>query len=198
MLKKGDDSFEKVTSAVFDYADGFVNVVRQYTPANGTLAEQFNKTDGVPTSARDLTWCYVAFLTAVHARSAYLSPPASLPSTSSVALTNSSGACPDGGSYNGTVEVQFSVDNILLSGSAASLGAWNLSQTISLSAENYTASNPVWTTEQAVELPGRRECEYKVGNWDASSSFPNYTGTHHLSLPLAALRLRSSTSGAPD
>ncbi|GAA5894585.1 hypothetical protein JCM5296_002895 [Sporobolomyces johnsonii] len=150
-LKKGDDSFEKVTRAVFDYADAFVDVVRQYTPANGTLAEQFNKTDGVPTSARDLTWSYVAFLTAVHARSAYLSPPASLPSTSSVSLIKNSGTCPDGGTYNGTMEVEFSVDvnttygeNILLSGSAPSLGAWNLSRAVSLSAENYTASNPVW------------------------------------------------------
>ncbi|GAA5948665.1 hypothetical protein JCM21900_005207 [Sporobolomyces salmonicolor] len=122
MLKKGDDSFEKVTSAVFDYADGFVDVIRQYTLANGTLAEQFNETDGVPTCARDLTWSYVAFLTAVHARSAYLSPPVSLPSTSSVALTNSRGACPDRGSYNGIMEVQFSVDVNTTSGEEEGVG----------------------------------------------------------------------------
>ncbi|KAJ5609979.1 glycosyl hydrolase family 15 [Penicillium lagena] len=57
-----------VTKAVQAYADGFVSVVQQYIPNNGTLSEQFSRDNGTPTSARDLTWSYASFLTAVARR----------------------------------------------------------------------------------------------------------------------------------
>jgi glucoamylase len=53
----------EILSSVVTYADGFVEVVRNYTPANGTLNEQFNKTTGEPTSAIALTWSFAAFMT---------------------------------------------------------------------------------------------------------------------------------------
>ncbi|KAJ5630604.1 Glycoside hydrolase family 13 [Penicillium longicatenatum] len=57
-------TYSSLTSAVKTYADGFVSIVQQYTPSNGSLAEQFTRDSGVPTSAGDLTWSYAAFLTA--------------------------------------------------------------------------------------------------------------------------------------
>lgn len=41
---------------------------QKYTPSNGALAEQYNRADGTPLSAVDLTWSYAAFLTAYNAR----------------------------------------------------------------------------------------------------------------------------------
>ena len=41
---------------------------RKHTPDDVSLAEQFSRNDGRPISARDLTWSYVAFLTAYNAR----------------------------------------------------------------------------------------------------------------------------------
>jgi glucoamylase len=57
-----------ITEAVKSYADGFYTIVQQYTPSNGSLAEQFTRDNGTPISARDLTWSYAAFLTAASRR----------------------------------------------------------------------------------------------------------------------------------
>ena len=57
-------TYSTLTDAVKTYADGFFSIVQQYTPSNGSLAEQFTRDNGTPTSAGDLTWSYAAFLTA--------------------------------------------------------------------------------------------------------------------------------------
>ena len=50
------------------FADGFVAINAKYTPADGGLAEQFDRNTGSPLSARDLTWSYASALTAFSAR----------------------------------------------------------------------------------------------------------------------------------
>ncbi|KAJ5946755.1 Glycoside hydrolase family 13 [Penicillium verhagenii] len=57
-------TYSSLTGAVQTYADGFFSIVQEYTPSNGSLAEQFTRDNGTPTSAGDLTWSYAAFLTA--------------------------------------------------------------------------------------------------------------------------------------
>ena len=46
------------------FADSFVAVVSEYTSSGGGLSEQYSESNGVQTSASDLTWSYVAVLTA--------------------------------------------------------------------------------------------------------------------------------------
>jgi len=41
---------------------------QKYTPNDGSLAEQYLRSNGNPISAKDLTWSYAAFLTANSAR----------------------------------------------------------------------------------------------------------------------------------
>lgn len=48
--------------------DQFLARVKLHTPADGGLSEQFSRVNGEPVSARDLTWSYAGFLTAVAAR----------------------------------------------------------------------------------------------------------------------------------
>ena len=60
--------YRQLTSAVQTFADGFVEIAAQYTPSDGGLAEQFNKSTGLPVSAADLTWSYASVLTAAAAR----------------------------------------------------------------------------------------------------------------------------------
>ncbi|SPO05379.1 related to glucoamylase precursor [Cephalotrichum gorgonifer] len=62
------EEFTAITTAVTALADGFLAVVMEYTPEDGSLAEQFGKSDGKPLSAKDLTWSYAALLTAKAAR----------------------------------------------------------------------------------------------------------------------------------
>lgn len=61
-------TYSNITGAVKTYADGFMSVVQQYTPSNGSMAEQFSRSNGNPLSATDLTWSYAAFLTAASRR----------------------------------------------------------------------------------------------------------------------------------
>ena len=61
-------TFTTLTSSIKAYADGYMNVVATYAQTNGSLSEQFNRANGQPLSAYDLTWSYAAFLTAVARR----------------------------------------------------------------------------------------------------------------------------------
>lgn len=54
--------------AIKKFADGFVVLNAQYTPADGSLAEQYHRDNGSPLSAVDLTWSYASALTAFAAR----------------------------------------------------------------------------------------------------------------------------------
>jgi len=60
--------FPQLTSTIKTFADGFVEIAAKYTPSDGGLAEQFNKSTGLPASAADLTWSYASVLTAAAAR----------------------------------------------------------------------------------------------------------------------------------
>jgi glucoamylase len=39
-------TYSSITEAVKSYADGFYTIVQQYTPSNGSLAEQFARDNG--------------------------------------------------------------------------------------------------------------------------------------------------------
>lgn len=56
--------------AILDRGDMFMSMVKAYTPASGELSEQFDQTNGLQTSAKNLTWSYAAFITAVDGRRA--------------------------------------------------------------------------------------------------------------------------------
>ncbi|GAA5898142.1 hypothetical protein JCM5296_002002 [Sporobolomyces johnsonii] len=169
--RRGEEGFGKVLDAVRTYADEFLEIVREYTPEGGSLAEQFDKCSGEPKGARDLTWSYIAFLTAANARPASL-PAASLPPSTSPLDSFDASTCPDGSDYVGSMKVKFQVEvqtewgeAILLTGSGPSLGSWDPSKALALSAHDYTRDRPVWTTDPkgggGVELPGRRGIEFK-------------------------------------
>ncbi|KAE8153431.1 Six-hairpin glycosidase-like protein [Aspergillus avenaceus] len=66
---KSSSEYQSLTSAVKTYADGFISVIEEYTPSDGAMAEQYNRDNGDPLSAADLTWSYAAFLSAVARRS---------------------------------------------------------------------------------------------------------------------------------
>jgi glucoamylase len=61
-------TFIDLTEAIRNFADGFIAVNAKYTPTNGSLSEQYDKTNGAPLSAVDLTWSYASALTAFMAR----------------------------------------------------------------------------------------------------------------------------------
>ncbi|WP_448955614.1 glycoside hydrolase family 15 protein [Labrys neptuniae] len=48
--------------------DGYLEVIRAFTPEHGEMSEQFDRMTGEHTSAKHLAWSYAGFLTAVTAR----------------------------------------------------------------------------------------------------------------------------------
>ncbi|KAG5341533.1 hypothetical protein C0989_009894 [Termitomyces sp. Mn162] len=158
----GSSTFGTLTSAVKTYADSFVGIVAKYTPADGSLSEQFTRDNGTPTSARDLTWSYAALLTANNARNGVT--PASWgaeglvvptvcregPKPPTVAVTLNVDATTVLGGMQGFL-FSFSVfgglnsdaENIYLTGSASALQNWSPDNALLLSAASY----PTWSSK---------------------------------------------------
>lgn len=54
-------AFNQTLKNVFDYADSFLDVVREHVSDQGSMSEQFNKYTGYNQGASDLTWSYGSY-----------------------------------------------------------------------------------------------------------------------------------------
>jgi glucoamylase len=155
---------------VTNYADSFVEVVEKYAPANGSLAEQFSKASPFkPTSARDLTWSYAAFVSMAERRSGQY-PPSWIPAKGSVSVPQQCASSSRKGVYlpataagapnvtaTCTSNVRFEVnattyygENILVAGNTTDLGSWDISNAWPLDAAGYTDKRPLWAATVAL------------------------------------------------
>lgn len=64
----GDVLFNETMAWMFEFADSFLDIVREHATPEGRMSEQFNTVTGKQHGAHDLTWSYGSFLTAVEAR----------------------------------------------------------------------------------------------------------------------------------
>jgi glucoamylase len=64
------DGRSRLHRALLARGDAFMASVAAFAPVTGELAEQFDKTTGEPSSAKDLAWSHAAFITAVTSREA--------------------------------------------------------------------------------------------------------------------------------
>lgn len=163
--------YTDILSTATAYADSFVAVAQQYTPANGSLSEQFNKTlPGNPLSAYDLTWSFASFVTMAQRRAGEY--PRSWTSGASTSLPSTCAASSTAGTYapalaagapNVTVlstctsNVLFEVnattyfgENVYLVGSSPELGSWDVANSQPLSGANYTSDRALWYVEVAM------------------------------------------------
>jgi glucoamylase len=68
------DGRSRLHRALLGRGDAFMATVAAFAPMTGELAEQFDRTTGEPTSAKDLAWSHAAFITAVASREAASGP----------------------------------------------------------------------------------------------------------------------------
>jgi glucoamylase len=68
-LAAAEKSSQQSTGALHK-GDRILAMIRRFTPAAGELSEQFDASSGRQTSAKNLTWSYAAFITAIEARRA--------------------------------------------------------------------------------------------------------------------------------
>ncbi|KAH9480597.1 Glucoamylase [Psilocybe cubensis] len=151
---KSSSTFSTLITAVKDFADGFIDVVAKYTPADGSLAEQFIRNTGAPTSATHLTWSYSAILAAFHARDGIT------PASWGAKGLSPTASCGSGGA--GSVQVTFNVrattfygENIYITGSVDALKNWNPDHAVLLSAANY----PTWSV--TLPIPANTAIQFK-------------------------------------
>ncbi|KAF5345299.1 hypothetical protein D9758_008451 [Tetrapyrgos nigripes] len=149
-------TFTTLTAAIKNYADSFVGVVAKFTPANGGLAEQYDRNNGNPVSAVDLTWSYAATLTAIDARNGVVPASWGAKGLTVPAQCNRNTGGGGGGGAD-TVSVTFNIfgENIFLTGSVDQLQNWSPDNAIPLNADNY----PTWSV--TVNLPANTGIEYK-------------------------------------
>lgn len=100
----GSSTYTTLITAISNYADGYVNVVAQYTPSDGSLTEQFSRSNGSPLSAHHLTWSYAALLTAAARRAGTV--PASWGAAGLSVLSQCSGTSVSG-SYTSATSTSF-------------------------------------------------------------------------------------------
>jgi glucoamylase len=155
--------FSHLMDAITAYADSFVAVAQKYTPASGALAEQFNRTNGTPMSARDLTWSYAAFVTMSQRRAgqypATWGTRQAAPAPAKCAGTSAKGVyvpalaagAPNVTSYC-QVAVTFDVnattyfgENIYVTGNTDDLGNYEAANSLPLGAGGYTSDRPLWS-----------------------------------------------------
>lgn len=156
---KGSDTYNSITTAVRNYADEYIKVVQKYTPANGGLAEQFDKNNGSPLSAVDLTWSYAAFLTATERRVGVVSPTWGEASNNAVpAVCTAPPSCNSKVTFNVRATTVFG-ETVSVVGQLSALGNWSPADAKVLSAAKYTSSDPLWSA--AIDLPASTIFEYK-------------------------------------
>ncbi|KAH9989729.1 glucoamylase [Russula compacta] len=144
----------KLKSAIKTFADGFVEIAANYTPSNGGLSEQFDKSTGLPLSAADLTWSYASVLTAAAVHAGV--KPASWGARGLVVPTT---CIPNPGpqvfvTFNMNAATQFG-ENIFITGSVDALKNWSPDNALLLSPAKY----PIWSI--TVSLPASTQIQYK-------------------------------------
>ncbi|GFF68193.1 glucoamylase [Aspergillus lentulus] len=163
--KSNTPAYKSLTEYIRTYADNFFFLVEQYTPSNGSLAEQYDRNTGVPLSANDLTWSYAAFLSTLQRRLNIM--PGSWGSSSANTVPTTCSKTTMAGTYSAvappfptstahcvaavTVPVTFWLientyygENVYMTGNVSALGDWNASAGYSLNAGLYTSNENLW------------------------------------------------------
>lgn len=186
--RHSDKAFSKILAAVTTYADSFVAISEKYTPADGSLAEQYNRDTGVPLSAVDLTWSYAAFVTMSQRRAGQYpaswgankaaAPPHKCSATSTQGVyapataagaPNVTASCQIQATFNVNASTYYG-ENIYIVGSTADLGNWDVANGYPLNSGDYTSARPLW--DLTVALTAGETISYKyVRQEDCSQAY---------------------------
>jgi glucoamylase len=192
-------TYTTLYNAVKAYADGYVNIVATYAQSNGSLSEQFSRSNGVPLSAYDLTWSYAALLTAAARRAGVVpyswgeptasSVPSVCSSTSAIGTysTASTGSWPANQTPTSGLSSTTTTTTTTGTGSSTSTKTSTSTTTTSSSCAAATSVavtfNEIVTTTygETIKIAGDVSI---LGNWDTADAYAlsasSYTSSDHL------------------
>ncbi|PSS07158.1 carbohydrate-binding module family 20 protein [Amorphotheca resinae ATCC 22711] len=170
-------TYTTLYNAVKTYADGYMSIVATYAQSNGSLSEQFSRSDGSPLSAYDLTWSYAAFLTAAARRAGVVPYSWGEPTASSLPATCSSTSAI--GTYSTASTGTWPLNQTPTSGSYPSTTASSCSTATSVAV---TFDETVTTTYgETIKIAGNQAI---LGNWDTSDAYALSSSRYTSSNPL--------------
>ncbi|KAJ6780421.1 hypothetical protein PWT90_02308 [Aphanocladium album] len=173
-------TYKSIVQGVTAYADEFVAMVAKYTPSGGALAEQFDKNNGSPLSARDLTWSYASFLTAADRRAGIIPP-----SWASSGANKVPGSCSGQtvqGSYTSATATSFPANQTPKTG-VPPTSTTSAQPTCTPVASVAVTFRETVTTQfgQTIKIVGNTG---ELGNWDTSKAVAldasEYAGDNHV------------------
>ncbi|KAH6656331.1 glycoside hydrolase family 15 protein [Truncatella angustata] len=132
-------TYTTLYNAVSTYADGFVNNVATYAASNGSLSEQYSRSNGTPLSARDLTWSYAALLTAAERRAGVIPGSWAGGNKLATSVPSSCYATSIGGSYSAATPATFPASQTPSGGSGTTTTQATTTATTSASTTTTTA-----------------------------------------------------------
>ncbi|THH07791.1 hypothetical protein EW145_g3149 [Phellinidium pouzarii] len=184
-------TFTTLTTAIKSYADSYIALAAKYTPESGGLAEQYDRNNGTPLSAVDLTWSYASALTAFEARNGSNSQFASW---GAKGLSVPATCVTEAGGDGQTVQVTFNVDaetvlgeNIFLTGSADALSVWSTNDALLMSSANY----PTWSI--TVGLPINTIVQYKYIRINDGSATWESDPNNQITIPASGILALTDT-----
>jgi glucoamylase len=164
-------TYKSIIDAVGAYADGFIAIVQKYTPSNGGLAEQFDRSNGTPLSAVDLTWSYAAFLTATSRRSGTMGPSWGESSANKIPSTCTR-ACDAAITFNLSTSTGTG-ENVYIIGQLDELHTWSTDNPVVMS-----AGNSGWSVQ--VDVPAGAPFEYKYIKKNGSGQVTWSSGSNYV------------------
>jgi glucoamylase len=190
--ESSSNTYITLASAIRTYADGYVNVVATYAQSNGSLSEQFARSNGTPLSAHDLTWSYAAFLTAAARRAGIV--PYSWSESALIAVPSVCYATSATGSYSTATATSWPGGQTPNPSATTSLPSTStIIKTSSMSTSTTTSCTK--PTSVAVTFSEKVTTSYgqtikivgsvvELGNWDPSKAVPlsasGYTSANHM------------------
>ncbi|KAJ7636912.1 glycoside hydrolase family 15 protein [Roridomyces roridus] len=149
-----DETYGQLVGAIRLFAEDTLAVHANYTPANGALSEQFNRTTGAGVSAANLTWSYAAVLTAFSARAGNAPESWGAAGLKVPRVCKLQSGPMSSVTFTVNAETTFG-ESIYLTGSVVALEVWNPTTALPMSAADY----PIWTL--TVQVPASTDIQYK-------------------------------------
>ncbi|KAJ5162517.1 Six-hairpin glycosidase [Penicillium capsulatum] len=153
-------TYSSIVSAIKAYADGFVGIVEQYAWKNGSMSEQFSRSNGSQMSARDLTWSYAALLTTNMRRNSIV--PAPWGETAAISVPATCKATSATGTYSTATNTNW--PGTLATGSESPIPT-ACTTPISVAVTFNVIKTTAWG--ESMKLVGSTRA---LGNWDTSST----------------------------
>ena len=168
------------------YADGFIDIVRNSIPEDGSLYEQFSMLDGKPLGAKDHSWSYGAFLSMKDRREGEmpaswgaLDASKSMPSECNITKVEGTYEAVDNIQWPKfsctpvkTVQVTFNLfgknvtegRKVYIYGSSSELGAWDKKKAVLMDGSRYNQGGelPLWSVSVQVSAGTRLEYKYRA------------------------------------